>query len=114
MTSYSKRLSGRRVVPGDCQAPVRVLLDHGSIKDVPEGACVVMRESRPDIVLLFGRVRAVLTEVGGPTCHAAILAREFGVPCIVGIQGLVESCVGKQDLTCEFDELGSEIVLGWA
>ena len=38
----------------------------------------------PDYVLVMKKVAAIVTDEGGVTCHAAIVSREFNIPCIVG------------------------------
>ena len=38
----------------------------------------------PDWVPIMGKAKAIVTDEGGLTCHAAIISRELGVPCIVG------------------------------
>jgi phosphoenolpyruvate-protein phosphotransferase (PTS system enzyme I) len=43
-------------------------------------------------------VVALLTEKGGPTSHTAIIARELGIPCVVGVSGLLELCEGTRVL----------------
>jgi len=40
--------------------------------------------TNPDFVSVMKMAEAIVTDIGGITCHAAIIAREFGVPCIVG------------------------------
>jgi phosphohistidine swiveling domain-containing protein len=45
---------------------------------------VIMEHASPDIVLIKDNLLGVVTDQGGRTCHAAIIAREFGIPCIVG------------------------------
>ncbi|MFH0900442.1 MAG: PEP/pyruvate-binding domain-containing protein, partial [Pseudomonadota bacterium] len=51
---------------------------------VPEGAVLVARHSSPAFVRVMRRVSAIVTEAGGVTGHMAIVAREFGIPTIVG------------------------------
>ena len=40
--------------------------------------------TRPDFVPLMRKAAAIITDEGGLTCHAAIIARELGIPCVVG------------------------------
>ncbi|MFH7242586.1 MAG: putative PEP-binding protein [Spirulina sp.] len=51
---------------------------------LPPNAIVVLPDLQPDVFLQLGAVVGIVTEQGGATCHAAILAREIGVPAIVG------------------------------
>ncbi|MFA5051974.1 MAG: PEP-utilizing enzyme [Patescibacteria group bacterium] len=59
------------------------------IKDVHKekfisGRILVASMTRPDFVPLMRRARAIITDEGGLTCHAAIMARELNLPCIIG------------------------------
>ena len=40
--------------------------------------------TNPDMVPTMKRASAIVTDMGGTTCHAAIVSREMGIPCIVG------------------------------
>jgi pyruvate,water dikinase len=51
---------------------------------VKPGDILVTTMTRPDMVPAMKRAGAIVTDEGGPTCHAAIVARELGIPCIVG------------------------------
>ncbi|MGB5972156.1 MAG: putative PEP-binding protein, partial [Nodosilinea sp.] len=53
-------------------------------KPLPLGCIVVLPDLQPDIFLQLQAVVGIVTERGGATCHAAILAREIGIPAVVG------------------------------
>lgn len=53
----------------------------------PDGAVLVARHSSPTFSRVMSKCSAIVTDVGSPTGHMAILAREFGVPAIVGLEG---------------------------
>ena len=59
------------------------LSDAGSFVD---GEVLVTRMTAPDWVPLMRRAAAIATDSGGMTCHAAIVSRELGIPCVVGTQ----------------------------
>ena len=62
---------------------VRVVFDpYGA--DIPKGAILVTPMTRPEFVQLIHKTGAIITDEGGVTSHAAIISREFGIPCIVG------------------------------
>ena len=54
---------------------------------VPPGTVIVARHATPDFAILFPHVLGAVFETGGVACHAAILAREFCTPCMVGVEG---------------------------
>lgn len=63
---------------------VRVVRDAGDLSKVEAGDVLVARLTDPDWEPVMRRVSAIVTDQGGRTAHAAIISREFGLPCIVG------------------------------
>ncbi|MBU0536584.1 MAG: hypothetical protein KKE20_06470 [Nanoarchaeota archaeon] len=53
-------------------------------EDLPQGKILVTSMTRPDFVHLIKKASAIVTDEGGITCHAAVVSREFGIPCIIG------------------------------
>ena len=65
---------------------VRVVRDVGSLDAVQRGEVLVAEMTDPDWEPAMRRVAAIVTDKGGRTAHAAIVSREFGLPCIVGTE----------------------------
>ncbi|HSE26542.1 MAG TPA: phosphoenolpyruvate synthase, partial [Pyrinomonadaceae bacterium] len=63
---------------------VRVVRDASELQKVEAGDVLVARLTDPDWEPVMRRVAAIVTDQGGRTAHAAIVSREFGIPCIVG------------------------------
>lgn len=63
---------------------VRVVRAAGELQKVEAGDVLVARLTDPDWEPVMRRVAAIVTDQGGRTAHAAIVSREFGIPCIVG------------------------------
>lgn len=72
----------------------------------PQGAILVARHTDPDWVPLMRRARAIVTEQGGRTSHAAIVSREFGLPAVIGAPSAKTLKTGETVTvsTCEGDE----------
>ncbi len=62
---------------------VQVVLD-GAKDDFIPGNILVTTMTRPDFVPLLKKAAAIITDEGGVTCHAAVVSRELGIPCIIG------------------------------
>jgi len=77
-------LQGLPAVPGEASGVVRVLADVGDGGRLQDGEVLVAQMTNPDWLPTMRRAAALVTDTGGMTCHAAIVARELGVPCIVG------------------------------
>ena len=70
--------------PGRATGEVRVLLSPDSDNGFERGDVLVAEMTSPDWVPLMKKAAAIVTDGGGMTCHAAIVSREMGLPCIVG------------------------------
>lgn len=87
-------LSGSAASPGVAAGRVRVVADPAQTNLIAEGDVLVAEMTTPDFVPAMKRAAAIITEKGGRTCHAAIISRELGVPCIVGAAGARELADG--------------------
>ena len=81
-------LRGLGVSPGVVTGPVKVLHDPRE-KRVERGDVLVAYTTDPGWTPLFVNAAAVLLEVGGLLQHGAVVAREYGKPCVAGIDGLM-------------------------
>jgi phosphohistidine swiveling domain-containing protein len=61
-----------------------VIADAKEIGVVKEGDVLVTKMTNPDMVPAMRKVKAIVTDEGGMTCHAAIVSRELGTPAVVG------------------------------
>lgn len=78
------RLTGIAVGSKVGAGRVRVIARPDELSSFEEGEVLVTEMTDPDWVPALRRAAAVVTDRGGRTCHAAIVGRELGVPCIVG------------------------------
>ncbi|MEM0139564.1 MAG: phosphoenolpyruvate synthase [Ferroplasma sp.] len=77
-------LKGLPASPGKVTGKVKILMSPSEIDKFNDGDVLVTRMTAPDWVPIMGKAKAIITDDGGLTCHAAIVSRELGVPCIVG------------------------------
>jgi pyruvate,water dikinase len=75
---------GLGAAPGEASGPVRVISALDQAGDLEDGEVLVTHMTAPDWVPLMRRAAAIVTDSGGMTCHAAIVSRELGIPCVVG------------------------------
>ncbi len=76
--------SGRAIGQKIGAGPVRVILDSADMERVQPGDVLVTDMTDPNWEPVMKRAAAIVTNRGGRTCHAAIIARELGVPAVVG------------------------------
>ncbi|AHH19671.1 putative phosphoenolpyruvate synthase [Nocardia nova SH22a] len=77
-------LEGLPAAPGLGRGVVRVLHSPEEGTTLRDGEVLVAPMTNPDWLPAISRAAALVTDSGGTTCHAAIVARELGIPCIVG------------------------------
>jgi len=79
-------LKGETASAGVYAGPVRIVHDPSELHKIQKGDILVTPMTTPDMVPAMQRAGAIVTNEGGMTCHAAIVSREMGTPCIVGTQ----------------------------
>ena len=85
LKQYGKVLAtGRAIGQKIGVGPVRIVHDASEMSKVQEGDILVADMTDPNWEPVMKRAAAIVTNRGGRTCHAAIIARELGVPAIVG------------------------------
>ncbi|MDD2662444.1 MAG: phosphoenolpyruvate synthase [Dechloromonas sp.] len=92
LKSYSKVLaSGRAIGQKIGVGPVRIVHDPKEMDKVQPGDVLVADMTDPNWEPVMKRASAIVTNRGGRTCHAAIIARELGIPAIVGCGDATET-----------------------
>jgi len=76
---------GRKIGAG----PIKIIKDISEAWKLKKGDILVTEETNPDWTTYLEHLSAIITEKGGPTCHAAIVSREQGIPCIVGAENII-------------------------
>ncbi|MGD0057148.1 MAG: phosphoenolpyruvate synthase [Methanomassiliicoccales archaeon] len=108
---------GLAASPGLVHGPVLILGENMSLDVVKKGDVLVTSMTSPDMVPAMMRAAAIVTDEGGMTCHAAIVARELGIPCVVGAtnatkiltEGTLITVDGKMGVVYEgAEQIGAE------
>jgi len=77
-------LKGAAASLGQASGPVKIIHKPTEIDKINAGDVLVTEMTTPDYVPAMKKAIAIVTDVGGRTCHAAIVSRELGIPCVVG------------------------------
>ncbi len=70
--------------PGMASGEVKIILDIDELDKIEDGDIMVTTMTTPDMVPAMRRASGIVTDEGGVTCHASIISRELGIPCVVG------------------------------
>ncbi|NWF59549.1 MAG: phosphoenolpyruvate synthase [Fischerella sp.] len=101
-------VTGRSVGEMIGQGKARVILDVHQIQQFQPGEVLVTNRTDPDWEPIMKKASAIVTNQGGRTCHAAIIAREMGIPAIVGCGNATTAIKTGQEITisCAEGETG--------
>jgi pyruvate,water dikinase len=94
-------VSGLGASPGVVSGAVRVLRAPEEGKTLLPGEVLVAQMTNPDWLPTLRRAAAIVTDQGGVTCHAAIVSRELGVPCVVGTRRATTMLSTGQEVTVD-------------
>jgi pyruvate,water dikinase len=84
-TIKARQLIGQPAGPGISRGKARVILKHSDLADFKHGEVLVCDAVDPNITFVVPLASAVIERRGGMLIHGAIIAREYGLPCITGI-----------------------------
>ena len=91
--------TGRSVGSTIGQGKARVIIDAKNIDRFQPGEVLVTKRTDPDWEPIMKQASAIVTDQGGRTCHAAIIAREMGIPAIVGCGDATKLIQSGQEVT---------------
>lgn len=94
-------LEGQGASPGIESGRVVTVRDVRDTSKIEDGDILVTRMTNPDMVPAMRRVRAIVTDEGGMTCHAAIVSRELGTPAVVGTKKATKLLQDGQVITVD-------------
>ena len=97
-------ITGRSVGAAIGQGKARVILDASHINLFQAGEVLVTNRTDPDWEPIMKKASAIVTNQGGRTCHAAIIAREMGIPAIVGCGDATDVLKTGQEVTISCSE----------
>jgi pyruvate,water dikinase len=83
-TAAARTLIGLTGSPGAAEGRARVILHADQLGQLEEGEILVAPSTATSWTPVFGTIAAAVSDVGGVMCHAAIVAREYGLPAVVG------------------------------
>jgi phosphohistidine swiveling domain-containing protein len=82
--STTGEVRGLAASPGVVEGPARFVASLDEFDEVRDGEILVCRMTNPAWVVLFTKITGLVTEAGGAVSHPAVVAREFGIPAVVG------------------------------
>ncbi len=103
-SASSETLEGWAAGPGRYTGPVRIITSLADGTRLQPGEVLVAHSTDPSWTPLFLIASAVVLEVGGPLSHAAIVAREFGLPAVLNVRGSTQALAEGETVTVDGNE----------
>ncbi|MEM3400185.1 MAG: phosphoenolpyruvate synthase [Candidatus Micrarchaeia archaeon] len=94
-------LRGLGASPGIAKGRVKIIYSAKEIDKMEKGEILVTEMTSPDFVPAMRKAAGIITNSGGATCHAAIVSRELGIPCIVGTKNATEILKTGDEVTLD-------------
>jgi len=86
-------LKGTPASPGVAEGKVRIIINPEHINKMQSKEILVAPFTNPLYTPAILKASAIITDKGGMMCHAAIIAREFGVPCVAGTENATKKLI---------------------
>ena len=86
----SEKIKGNIAYKGAAMGKVKIHLSWMDVTEIEEGDILVAGMTNPQMIPMLKKAAAIVTDQGGITCHAAIIARELRKPCIVGTKNATQ------------------------
>ncbi|MFQ5621074.1 MAG: PEP-utilizing enzyme, partial [Candidatus Nanoarchaeia archaeon] len=99
----SKEFTGMVACKGFARGRVRKIFKREQVGDVQEGEILVTSMTVPDFLPAMKKAAAFVTDEGGIVCHAVIIAREMGKPCIIGTKIATEMLRNGHEVEVDAD-----------
>jgi len=118
LTTYVLEEPGRLLLSGESvgmkigQGRVHLIADASEIDSFEEGEVLVTNMTDPDWEPIMKIAGAIVTNQGGRTCHAAIVSRELGVPCVVGTSTGTRTLAKADAVTIDCSEGRGKVYAG--
>lgn len=89
---------------GEVRGKVKIILGETHFTKFEEGDILVAAMTRPEYVPLMKKAKAIITDEGGLTCHAAVISRELNVPCIIGTKVATKKLFDGKEVIIDTEE----------
>ncbi len=91
-------LKGIVASEGNVRGTVKIIKDVTDEPNIAEGSIIVTPYTTPLMSLVLSKAKALITDFGGITSHGAVIAREFGIPCIVATNNATKFLKDGQEI----------------
>ena len=80
-----------------------IIRSEGDYYKIRKETILIAENTHPDIVIAIKKIKAIVTEIDNKLCHAAIIAREFDIPLLMGVQNATKEFKTGDEVLVNFD-----------
>ncbi len=102
-STQSNKVEGIPAYKGIITGTCRVILDPFDVKEFNHDDILITGMTRPEFIPLIEKCSAIVTDAGGVLCHAAVIAREMQIPCIVGTENATKMLKDGDEIEVDAD-----------
>lgn len=102
-------LEGKIACMGEVRGRVKIVNNLEQAEEFEDGCILVTTMTVPEITSALDKACGIITDEGGITCHAAIIAREYAIPCLVGTKNATS--VLRDDMVVNLDCINGKVTL---
>ena len=78
-------MKGLNVSRGSCEGQIKLISNMGDFEKIEGGEILTTKVLSPELFPLFSKIRGIISDYGGYTSNLSFLCREFGIPCVTGV-----------------------------
>lgn len=97
-------LKGLGASSGKVRGKIRIVSGANDVVKFQKNEVLVAKMTDPTMVIMMAKATAIVTDTGGITCHAAIVSREMGIPCVVATKNATQILKNEQEIIVDGDE----------
>lgn len=97
-------LKGLGASSGKARGKARIVAGATDTVKFQNGEVLVAKMTNPTMVIMMAKAAAIVTDTGGITCHAAIVSREMGIPCVLATKNATQILKNEQEIIVDGDE----------
>jgi pyruvate,water dikinase len=101
MTIKARQIVGQPAGPGIARGPARVIREHADLADFRYGDIMICDAVDPNMTFVVPLAAAVVERRGGMLIHGAIIAREYGLPCVTGVPDAIDLIQTDDEVTVD-------------
>ncbi len=95
---------GQTAATGRAKGIVKIINNTKDLPKMKPGNVLVSQMTNPDLVPAMKKASAIITDLGGITCHAAIVARELKIPCVIGTKVATQALKDGDEVIVDADQ----------